>query len=56
MELVLDEKLQYGKAYLLIKWKDFSELYDNSWEPIDEIITGAPRILKKWRKVHPALI
>ena len=55
VELILDEKLQYGKAYLLIKWKDFSELYDNSWEPIDEISAGAPRILQKWRKVHPSL-
>ena len=55
VEGILDEKLRYNKSYLLIRWKGYSELFDNSWEPLDEIQSGAPRILKKWRKDHAPL-
>ena len=56
VEAIVDEKLRYKRAIVLIKWKGYSELYDNSWEPLEEIQEGAPRILKKWRKDHPELI
>jgi len=52
---ILDEKLRYNNSYLLIRWKGYSELFDNSWEPLEEIESGAPKIFKKWRKDHPSL-
>ena len=55
VEGILDEKLRYNKSYLLIRWKGYSELFDNSWEPLNEIQSGAARILKKWRKDHAPL-
>ena len=56
VEAILDEKLRYNRSLVLIKWKGYSELFDNSWEPVEEIQRGAPRILSKWRKDHPELI
>ena len=55
VEAILDEKLRYNRSIVLIKWKGYSELFDNSWEPIEEIQSGAPRILRKWRIDHPEL-
>ena len=52
---ILDEKLRYNKSYLLIRWVGYSELFDNSWEPLEEIESGAPKVLKRWRKDHAPL-
>ena len=53
---IRDEKLRYNKPYVLISWKGYSELFDNSWEPLEEIESGAPKVVTKWRKDHPPLV
>ena len=53
---IRDEKLRYNKPYVLISWKGYSELFDNSWEPLEEIQSGAPKVVAKWRKDHPSLV
>ena len=51
IEAILDERVVRRNRQFLVHWKGYSELYDNTWEPEDNL-KRARDVLKKWRKTH----
>ena len=56
VESILDEKRKRGKTEFLVHWKGFSQLFDCSWEPAEELQRTAKSVIKEWRKKNPAII
>jgi len=53
VDRILADRRRYGKVQYLIKWKGYSELHDSTWEPKENLESGAKQILSAWLKTHP---
>ena len=55
VESIQDEKRKRGKTEFLVHWKGYSQLFDCTWEPDEELQRTAKSVIKEWRKKHPAI-
>ena len=54
VEKVLDKRVKKGQVEYLVKWKNYDDPDDNTWEPADNLKEAKPTI-DKFEKVGPSL-
>jgi RNase H-like domain found in reverse transcriptase/Reverse transcriptase (RNA-dependent DNA polymerase)/Integrase zinc binding domain/Chromo (CHRromatin Organisation MOdifier) domain/Retroviral aspartyl protease len=51
VESVLDSKLERGKLFYFVHWKDYP-ISARTWEPV-EFVQNSPQLLSKFHRTHP---
>jgi len=50
IERIVDHDFKFGTQWYKVAWKGYSEVYDSTWEPRDELVKSASKIVVKYEK------
>ena len=52
IERIVDHDYKFGTQWYKVAWKGWSEVYDSTWEPRDELVKNARRLVSKYDEEH----
>ena len=50
IERIIDHDFKFGTQWYKVAWKGYSEVYDSTWEPREELIKGASKLVSQYEK------
>ena len=50
IEKIIDHDHKFGTQWYKVAWKGYSEVYESTWEPRDELMKGASALVKQYEK------
>ena len=52
IERIIDHDHKYGNHWYKISWKGYSEIYESTWEPREELIKDAKKLVLDYEKTN----
>ena len=52
IERIIDHDYKYGNQWYKISWKGYSEIYESTWEPREELIKDAKKLILDYEKTN----
>ena len=52
IERLIDHDFKFGVQWYKVAWKGWSEVYDSTWEPREELMKNAEKAVLGYEKEH----
>jgi len=52
IERLVDHDFKFGVQWFKVAWKGWSEVYDSTWEPREELMKNASKLVTKYEQEH----